>query len=256
MLAGSCAGRPGCDVPERERLPPVQGLFSFARPLWNRRRSVRRPFRPSIGEGSYQLPHGIRDRLALALVPFRNRDAAFALAVFLARFWSMPGRVVSSFPIDRRALADRPDLELTEARVRGAIKTLEAIGFLDRAILAPGSTYQATEDGLHRKPVFYVFGSEYGPAFIAANGRAAVACERDRAGRRGDRLSARPCPSTPVLEPSSLKSPKTSSAAESSVIMGEVVTRGGIPPKTFEPDANLEAALERLRRAAGIAGGR
>jgi hypothetical protein len=168
----------------------------------------------------------------------------------------MPGRVVSSFPIDRRALADRPDLELTEARVRGAIKTLEAIGFLDRAILAPGSTYQATEDGLHRKPMFYVFGSEYGPAFITANGRAAVARERDRAGRRGDRLSARPRPSTPVPEALSLRSPKNSSAAESSVIMGEVVKRGGIPPKAFVPNANLEAALERLRRAAGIAGGR
>jgi len=168
----------------------------------------------------------------------------------------MLGRIVDSFPIDRRALADRPDLELTEARVRGAIKTLEAVGFLDRAILAPGSTYKATEDGLHRKPVFYVFGSDYGPAFIAANGRAAAVRERDRANRRGNGPSARPRLSTPILEASSLKSPKISSAAESSVIMGEVVKKGGIPPKAFESDANLEAALERLRRAAGIAGGR
>jgi hypothetical protein len=38
--------------------------------------------------------------------------------------------------------------------------------------------------------------------------------------------------------------------------MGEIVKRGSIPPKTFEADANLEAALERLRKAAGIAGGR
>jgi hypothetical protein len=94
--------------------------------------------------------------LVAPLVP--QPRAAFALAVFPARFWSMPGRVVGSFPIGRRALADRPDLELTEARVRGAIKTLKAVGFLDRAILAPSSAYQPTEDGLHRKPVFYVFG--------------------------------------------------------------------------------------------------
>jgi hypothetical protein len=32
----------------------------------------------------------------------------------------------------RVALADREDLGLTEARIRGAIKTLEAVCFLDR----------------------------------------------------------------------------------------------------------------------------
>jgi hypothetical protein len=37
--------------------------------------------------------------------------------------------------------------------------------------------------------------------------------------------------------------------------MGEIVRGSGIPPRDSEPDANLEAALERLRRAAGIAGG-
>ena len=67
--------------------------------------------------------------VAASLAPFRNREAAFTLAVFLARFWSVPGRVSGSFPIDRRALADRPDLGLTEKRVRNAIRTLEAVGF-------------------------------------------------------------------------------------------------------------------------------
>jgi hypothetical protein len=52
------------------------------------------------------------DRLAAALMPFRNREAAFVLATFLARFWSVPGRVAGSFPIDRRALADHEGLEL------------------------------------------------------------------------------------------------------------------------------------------------
>ena len=60
-----------------------------------------------------------------ALASFRNRDAAFALAVFVGRFWSAPGRIEQDFPIDRRALANRPDLGLTEAKVRGAIRTLE-----------------------------------------------------------------------------------------------------------------------------------
>src|SRR5256885_6491500 len=38
----------------------------------------------------------------------------------------------------------------TEARVRGAIRTLEEVGFLDRAV-ASGSTHRPTPDGLHRK---------------------------------------------------------------------------------------------------------
>jgi hypothetical protein len=92
-----------------------------------------------------------------------------------------------SFPIDRRALADHAGLNLTEARVRGAIRTLEAVGFLDRAIPAPGSLYKPTADGLHRKPVLFVFGSDYAPAFIAANKRAAA---RDR--RLGERRPVRP----------------------------------------------------------------
>src|SRR3712207_4475408 len=97
-----------------------------------RQRSVRRSFHPSQGQGPYCLPHAVRDRLTAALKPYRNRDAAFALAVFLARFWSTPSRIIDAFPIDRRELADRPDLGLTEDKVRGAIRVLEEIGFLDR----------------------------------------------------------------------------------------------------------------------------
>ena len=156
-------------------MPAVQHLLPFARPLAARVRSVRRPFHPGSRDPvSYRLPHDIRDRLAASLAPFRNREAAFALAVFLARFWSVPGRVSGAFPIDRRALTDHQDLRLTEARVRGAIKALEAVGFLERA-LASGSAYKPTADGLRRKPIQFVFGSDYAPAFIAANARAAVA---------------------------------------------------------------------------------
>jgi hypothetical protein len=150
-------------------------------------RSNRRVFQPRTpASNTYRLPHAVRDRLVSSLAPFRNRDAAFTLAVFLARFWSVPGRVAGSFPIDRRALADHAGLDLTEAQVRGAIRTLEAIGFLDRAIPAPGSLYQPTEEGLRRKPVLFVFGSDYAPSFIAANVRAAAA----RGRRSGDRRSS------------------------------------------------------------------
>src|SRR3954451_12599127 len=119
----------------------------------------------------------MRDRLAAALAPYRNRAAAFALATFLGRFCSTPARLLTAFPIDRRELADHAALDLTEARVRGAIRTLEEAGFINRAVTS-GSTHKPTPDGLHRKAALYQFGSEYGPLFSAANRRAQAARER------------------------------------------------------------------------------
>ncbi len=119
----------------------VQPRLPLIRP---RMRSNRRAFHPTAHQdGPYRLPREVRDSLAAALAPFRNRDAAYALAVFLARFWSVPGRVVGTFPVDRRALADHGELGLTEKRIRSAILTLEEVGFLDRG-LASGSLYNAT----------------------------------------------------------------------------------------------------------------
>src|SRR5215212_1403058 len=160
----------------------------------SRRRDMRTtPPRP------YRLPHAVRDRLQAALEPFRNGERAYALAVFLGRFWSMPGRVALPFPIDRRALADRADFELTEGEVRGAIRTLEAIGFLARWKTL-GSRYRATEAGLRRKPVPFLFGPDYMPAFIAANGRAAVARSGKDGARRYQAPQSRERPSASLLE--------------------------------------------------------
>jgi hypothetical protein len=61
--------------------------------------AVLRPFRPSPGQGPYRLPHDIRDRLVLALAAFRYQDAALTLAVFLAQFWSVPGRAGARSPL-------------------------------------------------------------------------------------------------------------------------------------------------------------
>src|SRR3954464_1342622 len=181
---------PRAELPARAAHP----LLPFPRPAPRRNRSNRHPFTPASA-GPYRLPHDVRDRLPAALTPYRNRDAAFALATFLGRYWSAPARLLAAFPIDRRELAAHAALGLTEARVRGAIRTLEEAGFLDRAV-ASGSTHRLTPDGLHRRPVLFMFGSDYGPLFSAANRRAAAARER----RSGSRRTSTPAP-TPASPP-------------------------------------------------------
>jgi hypothetical protein len=69
--------------------------------------------------------------------------------------------------------------------VRGAIRTLEEVGFLDRAIPGKGSRHKLTGTGeLHRKPVLFQFGSDYAASFSRANQRAQAARERHSQGRR------------------------------------------------------------------------
>src|SRR5690242_21099420 len=119
----------------------------------------------------YRLPHDVRDRLASALAGRRNKDACLSLATFIARFWTAPKRLGLPFMLDRRALAPVEALGLTEARVRGAIRALERIGFLER-MPTSGRTHQATPDGLHRKPIAFVFAAAFHDAFSMANKRA------------------------------------------------------------------------------------
>src|SRR4051794_9383035 len=203
QLRRAVEASPRAELPARMAHPllPLPRLPSI------RRRGSRRPFTPSSA-GIYRLPHDVRDRLAAALAPCRNRDAAFALATFLGRFWSTPARLLTAFPIDRRQLAEHAALGLTEARVRGAIRTLEEVGFLDRAV-ASGSTHKPTPDGVHRKPVLFMFGSDYGPLFSAANRRAAAARERRSGSRRGSVLASSPRPSAGLPTARPINSPKS-----------------------------------------------
>ena len=171
--------------------------------------------------GTYALPHDVAQRLGTALAGYKNQAAAHALALFLARFWSSRAKMVRPFPVDRRALADRDDLGLTESRIRGALRVLEEIGFLNRGIPPAGSAYKPTPEGLHRKPITFGFGSEYGPLFAAANARA----ERARARREGRAVqvakSVTRSVRMPVSRPEPI-SPKDKFLSGSVVIMGEV----------------------------------
>ncbi|TGD91918.1 hypothetical protein [Methylobacterium nonmethylotrophicum] len=203
------------------------------------------PWVPTAPEGPYRLPRGVQDRLETALAGYRNREACFALATFLGRFWSVPSRLVASFPIDRRALCDHAALGLTEARVRGAIATLVEVGFLDRIEPVSGRRYQRTPEGLNRRPILFRFGSEYGTIFAHANGAARRVRGTPAPARRP---IARPEPSRPpaanVAPPRAMPSPQLAqkqTLGGSRMIMGE--------KRDKAPESNLDAALERWRRA-------
>jgi hypothetical protein len=101
QLRRAMKASPRAELPARMAHP----LLPFPRSAPRRSRGVGRPFTPSLPAGPYRLPRDVRDRLTAALAPYRNRDAAFALATFLGRFWSTPNRLLTAFPIDRRELA-------------------------------------------------------------------------------------------------------------------------------------------------------
>ena len=73
---------------------------------------------------TYRLPHDVRDRLAAALKPLRNRDACMALATFIGRFWTAPQRArpaVRARPAGARSRRSaRPDRGPRERRDPGA----------------------------------------------------------------------------------------------------------------------------------------
>jgi hypothetical protein len=235
----------GLNRPEGRPMSACQIPLPLPRPVQPQLRSVRRPFTPSPAPGPYRLPHDVRDRLGASLAPFRNREAAFTLAVFIARFWSGPSCIERPFSLDRRALKDLPGLDLTEARVRGAIRTLERVGFLDRSEPGRGSRYQATPEGLHRKPVTFRLGLEYRAGFETANKRAAAARNRRFQDRRPLAPETQRRPSQRLPEAPLTKSPKWKTSEADRVYLGEL--RKAPPPAT-EPNPGLEAALARLEQ--------
>src|SRR3954471_9098792 len=140
----------------------------FEKPL---QRRSRRQFIASGQNGPYRLPRAVQEQLEKSLTDFRHAAPAYAPAVFLGRFWSSPNRLDLPFPIDRRALSSHRDLDLSEAQIRGAIKALERVGFLDRAIVGKGSRFRRKGTEVHRKPITFQFGAEFREVFSRTNKR-------------------------------------------------------------------------------------
>jgi hypothetical protein len=242
---------------EGEPVPIVQHQHVLVLPR-PRLRSCRRLFSPSPASGRYSLPRPVLDRLQAALAPAKNRESALTLAVFVARFWSAPGRLGLPFPIDRRALCGHRDLPLTEARIRGAITVLEEVGFLERIVPEPGRRYQPTVDGLHRRPLVFHFGAEFQATFEAANKRPRRGPGRAQDGRRplpASPPATRPWPSWVPPEasgrgvPSAANSPKNTLPNPTVVNLGELKkehSRTSLPLPESCRDSGLEAALRRL----------
>jgi hypothetical protein len=141
----------------------------------------------------------------------------------------------------RAALRERPKTEAA-ARVWGAIRILEAVGFLDRAVMS-GSTHRPTITGeLHRKPILFQFGGEYASSFGLANKRAQKDRERHSCARRS--------PPTPAA-PSRVSTAFPASSALSEQVPRCLSLRAGAPPfsrgfGTNRPDAR-SAPVKRDR---------
>ena len=243
---------------EGEPVPVVhhQHVFVLPRP---RLRSCQRPLHASPTSGRYRLPRPVLDRLLGEAAPLRNGEAVVLLATFVARFQTGPRCLGRSFPLDRRVLAAHPALGLSEARVRGALAALVALGFLEAEEAAPGRRYQRTVEGLHRRAVLYRVAPAYAELFTAANRTPRRAPGRAVGGGRA--LAAPPMPaaasrafrSPPETRP--LRSPKDTESQKTCIPLGEI--KEGLPrassavPETRQ-DSGVEAALRRLGRTMGI----
>jgi hypothetical protein len=199
-------------------------------------RRSRRKFVALGQSGPYRLPRAVQEQLEKSLTDFRNAETAYALAVFLGRFWSSPNRLDLPFPIDRRALSSHRDLDLSEGKIRGAIKTLEGVGFLERAAVGKGSRFRLKDTELHRKPVLFQFGREFRDLFAKANQRTKPANPTRRA------LPSRsPSPTT--------NSPKNRIPNPTVLLMGDVTKASERTVAPIAPNPRLEDAIARLGHA-------
>lgn len=121
-------------------------------------------FFPSRWSSGYRIPPKPFDWLEGRLRRFRRsrREAAHKLAAFLGQYQTGPDNYGRAFPCDRRALArEHPELG-TEWKIRGAIETLQEVGWLERQE-GRGSLYkrELVDGEPHRKPIMFRIGAEF-----------------------------------------------------------------------------------------------
>src|SRR5215207_10980845 len=191
---------PGLE-PEGEPVPIVhhQHVLVLPRP---RLRSYRRPLHATPASGRYGLPRPVLERVLAEAAPLQNGGAVVALATFLGRYQTGPRCLGRAFPIDRRALVGHRDLGLSEAKVRGGIKALLEIGFIEREEPLAGLRYRRTAEGLYRRPILFRIAPAYLELFTAANrtprsGPRAAQGRRRPASAGASPLPASPLPATP-----------------------------------------------------------
>jgi hypothetical protein len=201
------------------------------RPVQDRESFARRTVHGSRWSGPYRMPMRVLELLQARLNGRKNRAAAHALAGFLARMNASPKRFGKAFPVDRRVLKDHSELDLTENQIKGAIRTLEEIGFLTR-VAETGPAYRITAQGPRRKPLQFAFGPDFAPRFA---------------------YLAKPRTSSPkgrrFLEDQEKREVKRESFRASAVPLGELRVTPPSPVRC-KPGEDLPGLAEALKRLA------
>lgn len=115
--------------------------------------------------GNYKLPARIGDDLESRLLARKNAAKAMRLAVFIARYHTGPRSNRASFVLVREKLMLNEDLCLTENQIRGAIKTLIEVGFLEKLGNPGYERCTRTRSGVKRRCANYRLGADFQSRF-------------------------------------------------------------------------------------------
>ena len=122
-------------------------------------------FLPSPYCGDYKLARSVHRLLSVLLKGFKNGYASYKVAVWLAKMNAGPKRLKTTFPIVRMVLKNREDLGLTEDEIRGSIRTLLRVGYIEVVPHPAGDIYQQTDEGVRRLPIQYRFSGQFYQTF-------------------------------------------------------------------------------------------
>ena len=204
---------------------------------------TRRPFAPTP-QGTYRFPRAVHDRLTNVLEPYKNRDAAYALALHLARHWSTPNRIDLAFPVVRRkheaigqgswgGLCDCAALGLSQGRIRGALEPPP-----EGRVPHPHDRADAGEVPPARGRRLVAQGRDVHLRVRVSLSLQGGQCAGSRGpqGGEGDRRAPTPFPAlmASTAHFSSPKLPISKSPPERTVLMGKLDKTSGLPALAFD----------------------